>query len=171
MLEGDSPGARTRPPVSRPTALDRAYQSVFRLGYRLVRRWWRLTRPRSRGAFVAVWAQGRILTLQNSYVSFRSFPGGGIRRHEAPSAAAARECREEVGLAVSPASLQLEFVTEQDWEGKKDVVWMYRIELEEAPPLRVDHREVVEARFMVPSEALAGPLFWPARKHLEEQDK
>jgi 8-oxo-dGTP pyrophosphatase MutT (NUDIX family) len=154
-------------PPARPSLLDRVHQRLYRLGYLAFRRWWGIAHPRTRGAFVGIWCEGRVLVLQNSYVGYRSFPGGGVGREEPPAEAAARECGEEVGLAISPDVLRLDFVVEQRWEGKQDTVWMYVLELADEPEIRIDHREVVDARFMSPEDALAAPLFEPARRHIE----
>lgn len=155
------------PGPDRPTLLDRLHQRALRVAYLALRGWWAVARPRTRGAFVGVWCGERVLILKNSYVAYQSFPGGGVRAGEAPAEAAARECAEEVGLTVTADALTLDFVMEQTWEGKRDTVWMYRLALPAEPPIRIDHREVVEAAFVDPREALRNPLFGPVRRHLE----
>jgi hypothetical protein len=54
----------------------------YRLGFRAARLWWRLRRPAHDGAVVAVWWDGRVLAVQQSYRKNPSWPGGGIRRGE-----------------------------------------------------------------------------------------
>lgn len=149
------------------TLVDRAWQLFFRTGYRVARIWWRVRRPSTKGAFVGVWFQGRVLVIQNSYVRFRSFPGGGVEPGELPIEAAIRECREEVGLEVGADALSLELEVRHELEGKHDHVWVFELELDALPELRIDHREVVDARFVSPEEALSVPLFEPARRYVE----
>ena len=151
------------------TSLDRAYQFAFRLGYKLCRYWWTAFQPSTQGAFVGIWCQGQVLLIQNSYVPYSSFPGGGISSRETPAEAAIRECFEEVGLDVGMGSVALDFVTEHRWENKRDTVWMFRLELAEFPTIRIDNREVVEAAFYEPAEALKLPLFVPVRRHIQSR--
>ena len=82
--------------------------------------------------------------------------GGGIKAGESPADAAAREVMEEVGLSVVVAEPAM--VIEGAWDGRPDTVFFYRVTLEEEPRLRLDHREVVGARFVRP-EGLAGMRF------------
>jgi ADP-ribose pyrophosphatase YjhB (NUDIX family) len=56
-----------------------------------------LVKPRTRGALVALWCQGRVLLVQASYRRELSLPCGWIDRNEAPEQAARRELFEELG--------------------------------------------------------------------------
>src|SRR5687767_15733073 len=87
--------------------VDRFWRLAYRVGFRIARLWWRLRRPDHDGAMVAVWLDGRVLAVQQSYRTNPSWPGGGIRRGEGPLEAARRELREELGLAVRPDDLVL----------------------------------------------------------------
>ena len=49
---------------------------------------WRLRRPDHDGAMVAVWLDGRVLAVQQSYRTKSSWPGGDIRRGDAGGGAA-----------------------------------------------------------------------------------
>ncbi|MEO1230322.1 MAG: NUDIX hydrolase [Myxococcota bacterium] len=153
----------------RPTLLDRAHQLVYRVGYRVVRQWWRLRRPRTQGAFVCVWCGTRLLVLQNSYVDYRSFPGGGIDAGETPLAAACRELREEVGIVMEASALQHSVTVDQRLEGKRDTVWVYEVDVEVEPPIIIDHREVIHAAFVEAEEVLQGRLFPPFRGYIERR--
>ena len=82
-------------------AADALWRFAYRVGFRAARLWWRVRRPAHDGAVVAIWLDdGRILAVQQSYRSNLSWPGGGIRRGEAPREAARRELREELGRDV-----------------------------------------------------------------------
>ena len=80
--------------------LDAAIRTAYRLGYPVFRLWWFVRRPRVRGAYVAVWHDGRLLLIRNSYKTGETVPCGGLRRGESPRAGARRELEEEVGIAV-----------------------------------------------------------------------
>lgn len=153
----------------RPRLVDRFYQRLYALGHRALRPWWRLTHPATQGAFTALWWRGEVLLVKNSYVDYRTFPGGGIEPGEPPEEAAVRECREEVGLEIGAGSLRFALEHDHQHFGRPDHVWVFEVELEAPPNLRIDHREVVEARLVPPSVALAGPLFPAVRRYLESR--
>ena len=81
--------------------VDRLWRLAHRLGFRAVRLWWRLPRPVHDGAVVAVWLGGGVLAVQQSSRTHSVWPGGAIRRGEAPR----RELRDELGLDVSRGAL------------------------------------------------------------------
>ena len=84
----------------RPSTIrDAAWQTAYRLGFPLVRIWWRLRRQRQEGALVAVHVGPALLLVRSSYRIAWNFPGGTIRRGETPEMAARRELAEEIGLA------------------------------------------------------------------------
>ena len=47
--------------------VDWPWRLAYRVGFRLARLWWRLRRPDHDGAMVAVWLDGRVLAVQQSY--------------------------------------------------------------------------------------------------------
>ncbi len=116
------------------------------LAYGLQKWLWRVVRPRTRGVKVMLFnASGELLLIRNSYGRSDQFilPGGGIRPWEDPAAAAAREIREEVGLAVTclkPVSIHVSRA-----EGKRDTIHLFAGSAD--TDLRLDGFEVEEARF------------------------
>lgn len=98
-------------------------------------------------------------------------PAGNLRRGENALAAAVRELREEVGIAAAPDRLRWvrEVVHHTDW--KEDHSHVFELELDAAPRVAVDGREVVWAGFATPDEALAGELSVPVRVYLESRSK
>jgi 8-oxo-dGTP pyrophosphatase MutT (NUDIX family) len=127
-----------------------------------------VTRPRLRGAAVAVWHEGRILVVRNSYRSLLSLPAGGLRRGEDPREAARRELEEEVGIAVPAGALR--YAREIVWRVAyaEDHVHLFELHVAEAPALRVDRREVVSAEFLPPDEAIARGLAEYVRRYLAD---
>src|ERR1700758_4321135 len=91
--------------VRSATWLDSAWQTALRLGFPLVRLWWRLRRRPHEGALVAIHVGQALLLVRSSYRIAWNFPGGGIRRGETPEMAARRELAEEIGLTPDAALL------------------------------------------------------------------
>jgi 8-oxo-dGTP pyrophosphatase MutT (NUDIX family) len=140
---------------------------MYRVAYRLMKVYWKALRPLNHGALVAIWHDGRVLLVKNSYVDYYSLPGGYVKRGEHPSEAAARELREELSLEVDPSQLELEIDVTHDWEGRRDHVVIFDLHLDHAPRVKVDNREVVAAEFLTPEQALTRKLFPPLRRHVE----
>jgi len=118
-------------------------------------------RPAIAGAAVLVRVGDELLLIQTSYRPWYGVPGGGVQRGEEPRLAAARELREEVGIAVAPDALRAlgEFVVHHTFI--EDHVHAFELRLEAHPPLRVDRREVVWAGFRSEASLRELPL-WPA---------
>ncbi len=74
---------------------------LLQLAHHLRRAVFRLLRVQTIGVKVMLFdGDGRLLLVRNSYGKTQQhlLPGGGVKRREAPMAAAAREVREEVGV-------------------------------------------------------------------------
>jgi 8-oxo-dGTP diphosphatase len=140
--------------------LDFAWRTAFRLGFPLARLWWRLQRPEHEGALVAVYVGQELLLLRSSYRHEWNFPGGTIRHGEAPEAAARRELTEEIGLA-APELLPAGGAS-GIWDERRDHVHFFKLQLNELPRLRLDNREIIEARLVsadgLRGMALTGPV-------------
>jgi 8-oxo-dGTP diphosphatase len=142
-------------------ALIRAVYRVAHWGLRLL---WFIRRPETTGALVAVWHHGRVLLVKNSYRPQLTLPGGYIRPREDRRTAAARELREEVGIQVQPKRLVHAYHGTHLFEHRKDTLDIYELDLDDAPNVQVDDREVVRAEFHTADEALDMRIV----PHLEE---
>ena len=142
-------------------ALIRALYRVAHWGLRLL---WFIRRPETSGALVAVWHHGRVLLVKNSYRPQLTLPGGYVRAREDRRTTAARELREEVGIKVQPKRLVHAYHGTHLFEHRKDTLDIYELDLDAAPKVTVDQREVVEAEFHTPDEALGMSIV----PHLEE---
>ena len=147
--------------------IDFAFRMAYRAAYQAMRVYWRLARPVTRGALVAIWNNGEILLVKNSYVNYYCVPGGYLKAAETPVEAAVRELAEEVSIQVPPESLKLGLEETHTWEGKTDMVSIFDLDVKERPVFRVDNREVIDAEFFSPHYALEIKLFPPLRRHLE----
>lgn len=154
---------------SGPTIVDRSFQLAYKLAYRMMRVYWGVRRPSTHGALVTLWNQGQLLLVQNSYVPYRSLPGGYVGRFETGPEAAVRELREEIGISATPDQLEKVFDEVKDWEGKRDHVEIFALHLDRRPEIRIDHREVVAADWFSPERALELNLFPPIRTILDEK--
>jgi 8-oxo-dGTP pyrophosphatase MutT (NUDIX family) len=136
----------------RATVSDHLVQVAYWFLYRAARAWWFLRRPQHRGAVVVLWHAGRVLLIRTSYLPIWTVPGGGVEAGETPAAAARRELLEEIGLRVPPDALHPAMEVEHLWQFRRDRIHIFEAELDAPPLLRLDNREVIEARFVDPSE-------------------
>ncbi|MCP5373088.1 MAG: NUDIX domain-containing protein [Hyphomicrobiales bacterium] len=132
------------------TLVDRAWRLALRAAYPLLVWFEDRTGRRQPAAVVAVWHGGRLLVVRHSYRTGDELPGGALRRGETPRAAAARELREETGIAADPADL-VPFATMGVQPGVV-LKTIYEYRPRHRPTLRIDNREIVEAVFLDPDE-------------------
>jgi 8-oxo-dGTP diphosphatase len=151
----------------RATVVDWGFQAAYKVAYRLMRLYWGVRRPSTHGALVTLWNRGEVLLVQNSYVKYRSLPGGYVARNETGPEAAVRELREEIGITATTDQLEKVFDEVKDWEGKRDHVEIFALTLEDRPEIRIDHREVIAAGWYSPQQALELDLFPPIRRVIE----
>ncbi len=86
---------------------------AYRTAQALRMLWWRIARPHVHGAKVVVLGPDRtVLLIRHSYASSALWmlPGGGVRRGEDASVAAAREVWEETAIKVAALRLHGEFI-------------------------------------------------------------
>jgi 8-oxo-dGTP diphosphatase len=149
--------------------IDSLFRVAYRCAYQMMRTYWRLLHPTTHGALVALWYQGEILLVQNSYVRYRSLPGGYVGRNETGRDAAVRELREETGFEIRPFELKLALDQWHEWEGKHEHIEIFELDLKEAITIQVDNREVIEASFVAPARALEMNLFPPLREVIQRR--
>jgi len=89
-----------------------------------------------------------VLLVRTSYQDFSADPGGGMRAHEAPVQAAIREVSEEIGLQFTPEQLRRSLAVEHFWDNPRNKVHVFELEVSDAPKIRIDNREIIEARFI-----------------------
>ena len=149
--------------------IDLLFRLAYRSAYRAMRVYWAVRHPRVHGALVAIWHDGKILLVQNSYVPYRSLPGGYVHPHETGRDAALRELREETGVRADATDLKPVIDEQHEWEGKLEHIEIFDLDVTERPHIAVDNREVVDAAFFLPHEALQLELFPPIRRVIERR--
>lgn len=149
------------------SAFDATIRGAMRVAYRLQLAWWYVRRPSIQGAYIAVWHDGRVLVIRNSYRKRDSLPAGGLRRGETPLGAAVRELVEEVGIVATPAEFTYhgEILTTSQYA--KDHAHFFELRCATEPEVRIDRREVVWAGFLSPEDALARGVVRSVRIYLE----
>jgi 8-oxo-dGTP diphosphatase len=149
--------------------LDDLYRAAYKGAYKMMRVYWAVRRPDTHGALVAIWHNGRVLLVRNSYLTYYSLPGGYVRSDETAKQAAVRELLEEVGVGATEDKIEPALSITHEWEGKHDHVDIFKLELPYEPKVRVDNREVIAAQMYTPEEALRLELFPPVKQHLEQE--
>jgi 8-oxo-dGTP pyrophosphatase MutT (NUDIX family) len=127
---------------------------------------------------------GEVVVRRTSHARFLAgawvFPGGAVDPGDGAGqaglrAAAIREVQEEAGVTLDPGS---ELVAFSNWITPERVqirfdTWFYLAAMPAAQEPRVDGREIVEARWLTPSDAVAAAesgemaIVFPTVKHLE----
>jgi ADP-ribose pyrophosphatase YjhB (NUDIX family) len=133
-----------------------------------MRAYWGLRHPTTHGALVALWHGGEVLLVRNSYVPYYSAPGGYVHSGEKARDAALRELREEVGIVADENRLVPLVDETHDWEGKRDHVEIFALELSERPTVRIDHREVIEAGWFAPARVEELSVFPPLKRAIQK---
>lgn len=149
--------------------IDLLFRIAYRGAYRLMRVYWLVRRPNTHGALVALWHGGQILLVRNSYVSYYSLPGGYVRPTETGREAAVRELLEETGLHARPEELKPAIDEWHEWEGKREHIEIFELDVPQPPAIQVDYREVVAADWFNPERALKLDLFGPLRKLIQRR--
>jgi len=138
------------------------YNAVIRRGYRwgylMLRVWWFVRRPHTRGAAVALWHEGKVLLVRTSYRNCYSLPGGFVRRGELPLQAARRELREELGIDLPEQTLRHAWHGTILFESRQDTIDIWEASMDSPLAVHVAGREIVWADWMAPSAALGRRL-------------
>lgn len=149
--------------------VDLGFRMAYRVAHRMLRAYWKVRRPHTHGALVAVWCEDQILLVKNSYRRQYTLPGGYVRRGESALQAGTRELNEEVGLIVSADDVTVVYNDTKLFEQRDDEVTIVELEIDERPEFQVDNREIVWAGWKTLREALAMPIVPHLRDYLERR--
>jgi ADP-ribose pyrophosphatase YjhB (NUDIX family) len=110
----------------------------------------------------------RVLLVRSTYQSWWGLPGGRVSRGEQPRVAAARELREETGLAVAPEALAPLGALALEHNHIRDHVDFFELRCEREPDVACDGVEIAELRWVRGGELAALRLWPPLRAWLEQ---
>ena len=144
-----------------------ALQTLARLLHRLHRAYLWVARPLTLGVRLILVRDGRVLLVRHTYHHGWLLPGGGVEKGETLEAAARREAREELGVALGP--LRLHGVYTNFHEFKSDHVVVFSASGVPQPAQQRSF-EIERADFFplndLPADLLAGH-----RRRLEEYQR
>ncbi len=128
------------------TIRDSLLRATYRVGYRLLRVYWRVANPEKRGVKCVLTRDGEVLLVRHTYGREERWelPGGGVKRGEEPAAAARREAREELGVDLDDWRFLGDLFERID--GKRDRLWCFSTELTSGE-VDLDRAEIAEARW------------------------
>ena len=123
-------------------------RALIKLIHPLLRTYWFIFRPRTRGVKCMIQNKGKILLIRNSYGhKLWTFPGGGIDRGETMERAIEREVMEEVGIKVNDLKRIGEFTTTAEY--KIDTVTVF-VAKSANDQFKIDEEEILEAGWFFP---------------------
>jgi len=120
---------------------------------------------------VALWCDGKLLLIQNTYKPYLNVPGGGVKAGESLVEAAARELAEEVGIRVPGDTLKFVAHFQRERDHIDDGGYVFECVLEVEPPVRVDRREVKCGAFLSVGAARQYPLAPVLERYLADREK
>lgn len=87
----------------------------------LMRAWWFITRPKTKGVKIVIVCNDEILLLKTTYGYNYTLPGGGVKRNETLDEAIKRVTLEEAGIKIEQVLPLPPFVS--NYEYKNDTVY------------------------------------------------
>jgi 8-oxo-dGTP diphosphatase len=147
--------------------VDLGFRTAYRVAHRMLRIYWSIRHPHTEGALIAVWSDGELLVVKNSYRRHYTLPGGYLRRGESVEEAGARELCEECGVTVPASEIRLGYRATKQFEHRNDQVNIVEVELKTRPRIVVDNREVVWAGFKLPEAVRNLPIVPHLRDYLD----
>ena len=104
-------------------------RGLYRVGYRVLRAYWLVARPRKDGVKCVLTRERQVLLVRHTYgpETRWELPGGGVKRRERPADAVRREAREELGVDVADWRFLGDLFERID--GKRDRLWCYAADL------------------------------------------
>jgi 8-oxo-dGTP pyrophosphatase MutT (NUDIX family) len=146
--------------------VDKGFQVAYWVAHRMLRAYWLVKHPKTQGALVALWHDGEVLVVKNSYRNHYTLPGGYVHPGESAARAGARELFEECGINCDPDKLTLAYEGQHPFEFRRDALVILETDFSARPTPKVDNREVVWAGFKNPKELLEMSIVPHLREYL-----
>jgi ADP-ribose pyrophosphatase YjhB (NUDIX family) len=150
-------------------AVDAGFRVLYRTAYHVLRSYWFLRRPHTRGTLMALWQGDKILLAKNSYRVPYTLPGGNVEGSERPEETIVREVAEELSVELRPEQVRHVYHGVHLFEFRHDEVDIYEAVLDRPLDLKIDGREVVWVGFVTTEEALSMNIVPHLREYLEQR--
>ena len=145
--------------MNRSKIVDLTIQKIYLIAYKLKLLYNVIIFPNAYGVYIAVWSEGEILIIKNSYKKYYTLPCGGLKKNEDAKIGAVRELLEEVNINASTKDLIFAGTFISMSEYMNDHITLYELYFPDFPRFHCDNREVIWAEFKKPEEALKMNLF------------
>jgi ADP-ribose pyrophosphatase YjhB (NUDIX family) len=138
----------------------RVLRVAYRAGYLVLRPWWFLTRPHTRGVKVVVRCGEQVLLIRHTYARRDQWdlPGGFLRPDEEAEPALRRELVEELGL--QPRSITPIAQVASRFDRKRERLFVFAVDVAPGSALKPSEAEIASVCW-APHDALpaAAPVF------------
>lgn len=134
----------------------RALRAAYRVGYRVLRPWWFVTRPRTRGMKAVVRCGDKVLLIRHTYARRGQWdiPGGFVRGDEDVEVALRRELDEELG--VTPVRITPIAELASRFDHKRERLHVFAVDIAPGSPVTPSEAEI-EAVCWARHDALPEP--------------
>jgi ADP-ribose pyrophosphatase YjhB (NUDIX family) len=145
----------------RPRVSARTLRLVYRLGYRVLRPWWYLTRPEVTGVKVVVRCGEQILLVRHTYGPGQwDVPGGFMKAGEDSEVALRRELAEELGVVPVAARIIARAASRHDHRRETRITYVAELASTEVEP---SIAEIAEARWFHQDDLPSGATTFTRR--------
>jgi len=108
--------------------------------------YWFIIRPKTYGVKVLIQHENKFLFIRNAYgLKKWTFPGGGLKRGEAPEQGGRREVFEEVGIVIKNILYMGDYQSSRLY--KRDTIYGY-YSIVDTPYFKIDSTEIEEAKWL-----------------------
>ena len=131
----------------------RALRAAYRAGYLVLRPWWFVTRPHTRGMKAVVRRGDEVLLIRHTYARRDQWdlPGGFLRPGEEPERALHRELGEELGVV--PARVVAIAELASRFDRKRERLFVFAVDVAPGCEITPSEAEIAELRW-APHDAL-----------------